>query len=110
MQTRIGLSPEEMITVFNRMYLDVWESTKQRVNWECGKISEQLSQGKKVDIGEWIVEVLEVVVTAARDGAILTMFENNERIVEDLKKVGVALPDLEDSESSGEFDPEQLPE
>ncbi len=92
METRIGLSPEEMITVFNRMYLDVWERTKERVNWECGRISEQMSQGKNVDIGQWLVEVLEVVVTAARDGAILTMYENNERIYEDLEKAGVKLP------------------
>ncbi len=92
METRIGLSPEEMITVFNRMYLDVWERTKERVNWECGRISEQMSQGKNVDIGQWLVEVLEVVVTAARDGAILTMYENNERIYEELEKAGVKLP------------------
>lgn len=92
METKIGLSPEEMITVFNRMYLDVWERTKERVNWECGKISEQLSKGKNVDIGQWIVEVLEVVVTASRDSAILTMYENNERIYEELKLAGVKLP------------------
>jgi hypothetical protein len=93
METRIGLTPEEMISIFNRMYLDVWDRTRERVNWECGRISEQISAGKEVDIGNWIVEVLEVVVTAARDGVILTLYENNEKIAEDLRQAGVRLPE-----------------
>jgi hypothetical protein len=93
METRIGLTPEEMISIFNRMYLDVWDRTRERVNWECGRISEQISAGKEVDIGNWIVEVLEVVVTAARDGVILTLYENNEKIVEDLRQAGIHLPE-----------------
>ena len=95
METRIGLTPEEMISIFNRMYLDVWNRTRERINWECGKISEQLSEGKNVDLGKWMVEVLEVVVTAARDGTILTLYENNEKICEDLRRAGVRLPEPE---------------
>lgn len=109
METRIGLTPEEMISIFNRMYLDVWDRTRERVNWECGRISEQISAGKEVDIGNWIVEVLEVVVTAARDGVILTMYENNEKICEDLRQAGIRLPEasLEPGLLSG---PEEISE
>ncbi len=96
MEAKIGLSPEEMITVFNRMYLDSWERTKDRINWESANISEQLAQGKQVDISSWIVEVLEVVVTAARDGAVLTMIENNERIKSDLIQAGCIIPKTPD--------------
>ncbi len=99
MEAKIGLSPEEMITVFNRMYLDAWERTKERINWESAHISEQLAQGKQVDISNWIVEVLEVVVTAARDGAVLTMIENNERIKSDLSRAGLIIPETPDEDS-----------
>ena len=95
METRIGLTPEEMISIFNRMYLDVWDRTRERINWEVGRISEQMAEGKEVDLGQWIVEVLEVVVTAARDGVILTLYENNERICEDLRQAGIHLPEPE---------------
>lgn len=101
METRIGLTPEEMISIFNRMYLDVWNRTRERIDWECGRISEQLNEGKEVDIGKWMVEVLEVVITAARDGTILTLYENNEKLYEDLRRAGIqlgepeALPDVD---------------
>ncbi|MGV8123997.1 MAG: hypothetical protein AB9903_10385 [Vulcanimicrobiota bacterium] len=75
METNIGLTPEEMISMFNRMYLDVWEKTREKINWE-----EPITQ-------KCLMEVLEVVITAARDGAILTMYENNEKIHHDLKTV-----------------------
>jgi len=76
METHLGLTPEEMISIFNRMYLDVWEKTRERINWE------------EQDISKLLLDVLEVVITAARDGAILTMYENNEKIYEDLTLCG----------------------
>lgn len=79
METHLGLTPEEMISIFNRMYLDVWEKTRDRINW------------KEEDVPKLLLEVLEVVITAARDGAILTMYENNEKIYMDLKAAGVNL-------------------
>ncbi|MCL5773637.1 MAG: hypothetical protein M1536_04585 [Firmicutes bacterium] len=79
METHLGLTPEEMISIFNRMYLDVWEKTRDRINW------------KEEDIPKLLLEVLEVVITSARDGAILTMYENNEKIYMDLKASGVKL-------------------
>ncbi len=66
MDTRLGLTPEEMITIFNRMYLDVWEKTKGNINWELAKISDQVKQGKDVDMSRLLMEVLEVVITATR--------------------------------------------
>lgn len=77
METNIGLTPEEMISMFNRMYLDVWEKTKDKINWD-NPISPQCVMG-----------VLEIVITAARDGAILTMHENNQKVYQDLKDLGL---------------------
>lgn len=93
MESRLGLTPEEMITIFNRMYLEVWGKTRERINWESANISKQLAEGKEVDISGLLVELMEVVITAARDGTILTLYENNEKIYEDLRAAGVALPE-----------------
>jgi hypothetical protein len=101
METHIGLTPEEMISIFNRMYLDVWEKTRDKVDWEIANISKQMREGKDVDISKFLLELMEVVITAARDGAILTMYENNEKIYYDLKNAGVKLPEPE-TVTSGE--------
>lgn len=77
METNIGLTPEEMVSMFNRMYLDVWEKTKDKINWD-NPISPQCVMG-----------VLEIVITAARDGAILTMHENNQKVYQDLRDRGL---------------------
>jgi hypothetical protein len=83
-ETHLGLTPEEMISIFNRMYLDVWEKTRDRINW------------KETDVPKLMLEVLEVVITAARDGAILTMYENNEKVYYDLKQAGILLGEQEE--------------
>jgi len=95
METHIGLTPEEMISIFNRMYLDVWEKTRDKVDWEIANISKQMRDGKDVDISKFLLELMEVVITAARDGAILTMYENNEKVYYDLKAAGVKIPEQE---------------
>ncbi|MGE0490240.1 MAG: hypothetical protein AB7S38_13615 [Vulcanimicrobiota bacterium] len=95
MESRIGLSPEELITIFNRMYLEVWAKTREKVDWESAKISKQLAEGKEVDIASLLVELMEVVITAARDGTILAIYENNEKVVEDLRQAGIELPQRE---------------
>ncbi|MCA9796772.1 MAG: hypothetical protein KC910_33410 [Candidatus Eremiobacteraeota bacterium] len=92
MESRIGLSPEELITIFNRMYLEVWAKTREKVDWESAKISKQIAEGKEVDIASLLVELMEVVITAARDGTILAIYENNEKVVEDLRQAGIELP------------------
>ena len=85
---QIGLSPEEMLAVYNRMFLDVWSRYKERIDWQKANISEQLIQGQEVDLSDWLTEVLEVMATASRDSAILTMAENNERIEAYLARAG----------------------
>lgn len=96
METHLGLTPEEMITVFNRMYLDVWEKTKGNINWELAAISKQIKEGKEVDISRLLLEVLEVVITATRDGFVVAMYENNERIFNDLRMATQQLMDGEE--------------
>ena len=68
LEVHVGLTPEEMMTIFNRMYLEVWNYSKEKINWE------------EEDITRLLLEVFEVVITAVRDGVMLTMFENNEKI------------------------------
>lgn len=117
MDTHLGLTPEEMITLFNRMYLEVWEKTKGNINWELAKISQQAKEGKEVDISRLLLEVLEVVITATRDGMVVAMFENNEKIFSDLSaaamsaggNVGAAgLPANESDEEDEEEDEEMM--
>lgn len=88
----IGLSPEEMVDIFDRMYLEVWEKTRDNVNWEAAGISKRLQEGQEVEISEFLLRLLEVVVTAARDGAILAIYHNNVRVAEDLRKIGIQVP------------------
>lgn len=89
METPIGLTPEEMIRHYNEMYLEVWNRTRQRIDWEIPRITEQLRRGQEIDLGGWLVGVLEVVITAARDGTVLAIAENNERLYRDLQRAGV---------------------
>ena len=93
MPVQIGLSPEEMLTVYNRMFLDVWSRYKERIDWQQADISARLQQGQEVNLGEWLTEVLEVAITASRDSAVLTMAENNERIAAALEQAGLFLPE-----------------
>ena len=79
LETNLGLMPEEMITTFNRMYLDIWERNREKINWE------------QKDTSRLYLDILEVVVGAARDGAIFTIYENNEKISEQLKNAGVII-------------------
>lgn len=92
MDNQLGLSSEEMIQIFNHTYLSVWEQTREQVNWSMGKISEGLAAGEKVDIAPLLLELMEVVVTAARDGVIVTVQENNQKLMEDLKAAGIEVP------------------
>ncbi|MFP4498429.1 MAG: hypothetical protein ACLFQV_09495 [Vulcanimicrobiota bacterium] len=85
MESHLGLTPEEMISIFNRMYLDVWEKTKGNISWDLAKVSRQIKEGREVDVSQLLLEVLEVVITATRDGFVLAMYENNEKIFNELK-------------------------
>lgn len=92
MESRIGLAPEELIAIFNSMYLDVWERMQDQVEWQSGRVTEELAAGREVDLKPLLLELMEVVITAARDATVLTVYENNEKIVEDLKQAGIELP------------------
>jgi hypothetical protein len=80
MRSYMGLSPEEMIYVFNAIYLEVWEKTKNNIHWDQAKITQQIKEGKNVDLGRLLLEMFEVVMTAARDSFITVMYHNNEKI------------------------------
>jgi hypothetical protein len=82
-----------MIDIFNQMYLEVWEKTREKINWDAAQVSKRIADGQEVDISELLLRVLEAVVTAARDGAILAIHYNNEKILEDLRTIGIELPE-----------------
>ncbi|MDO5297210.1 MAG: hypothetical protein Q4F00_11410 [bacterium] len=102
MSVQIGLSPEEMLTVYNRMFLDVWSRYKERIDWQEANISARLQQGQTVDLSAWLTNVLEVAITASRDSAVLTMAENNERIAASLEQAGIAWPESAVAAVNGE--------
>lgn len=76
-EPRLGLSPEELITTFNKMYLDIWEKNKEHIPWE------------EKELASLLIPLMEVIVTAVRDATMLTIYENNERIFEELEKAGI---------------------
>lgn len=108
METHIGLTPEEMISIFNRMYLEVWEKTKGNINWGLANISEQMKKGQEVDVSSLMLQALEVVITATRDGFIVAMYENNEKIFNDLRQMAQQSSEMSDEQmsedSAEEFD------
>ena len=104
MDTHLGLTPEEMITLFNRMYLEVWEKTKGNINWELAKVSQQIKEDKEVDVSRLLLEVLEVVITATRDGFVVAMYENNEKIFSDLRAAAAQGGAMEEVEEMPEND------
>jgi len=100
METHLGLTPEEMITLFNRMYLEVWEKSKGNINWELANISKQLEEGKEVDVSRLLLEVLELVITATRDGFVVAMYENNEKLFNDLTQAAQRSREMEGGEGN----------
>lgn len=111
MQTepRVGLSPEEMITSFNRMFADAWERSKERIDWQNANISKQMAAGKKVDLSAWLVDVMEIIVSAARDSTVFTLAENNQRIAQQLQELGLPVPTEDVPEDNEDFDINDLP-
>lgn len=91
MTPRLGLSPEELIETFNQMYLQSWGEVSEKLRWDLAKISRNTG-GDDVDMGPFLLELMEAVVNACRDSTVLTIYENNERIAQDLKAGGASLP------------------
>jgi hypothetical protein len=100
MRPYIGMTPDEMVCVFNAIYSDIWEKTKENIHWDHAKISRQLEEGKDVDISRLLLEMFESVMTAARDGVVTVICQNNEKICADLFAASLqAKPETQEQEN-----------
>jgi hypothetical protein len=88
---RLGMSPEELIDTFNEMYLQSWGEVSEKLRWDLAKISRK-GATEDVDMGPFLLELMEAVVNACRDSTVLTIYENNERLAKDLEESGITLP------------------
>lgn len=86
LEGQLGLSAQAMLSIFNRMYLESWAREMKRP--QNTDLLKRLSESPAVD-PKLFLEMMEVVVTAARDATVLTLYENNEKVVEDLKAAGI---------------------
>lgn len=95
MEPRVGLSPEEMIANFNRMYQDSWERSREQIDWQAIK-------RPNADLSKWVLEVLEIVMASSRDAMTFTLVENNKRIAEQMVEQGlpVHMEEVQDDGSS----------
>lgn len=91
MKPRLGLSPEELIETFNQMYLQSWGEVSEKLQWDLATISRKAASDD-VDLGPFLLELMEAVVNACRDSTVLTIYENNERLAQELEACGVTLP------------------
>ena len=87
MKPRLGMSTEELVETFNEMYLRSWGEVSEKLRWDLAKV-----EGENADLGPFLLELMEAVVNAARDSTVMTIFENNERLAEDLKAHDIELP------------------
>ncbi len=85
MKPRLGLSPEELVETFNQMYLQSWGEVSDKLRWDLAKRQEES------DLGPFLLELMEAVVNAARDSTVMTIYENNERLAQELESCGVQL-------------------
>ncbi len=100
MRPRLGLTPEELIETFNQMYLQSWNEVSDKLRWDLAKLHSQPGQ-EESDLAPFLLELMEAVVNAARDSTVLTIYENNERLAQELESCGIELPlqyDDEDEE------------
>ena len=91
MEIEIGLDPHEMIEIYNRAYAEVWEDSREKVDWDTADLRIAVNEGKEVDVSKFVLQLLEAVMTSARDAVILTLWENNRRIAQELQKQGISL-------------------
>ncbi|MFA5507698.1 MAG: hypothetical protein WC314_10925 [Vulcanimicrobiota bacterium] len=92
MKPRLGLSPEELIETFNQMYLQSWGEVSEKLQWDLATLSRRGNTGEEADLGPFLLELMEAVVNACRDSTVLTIYENNERLAQELEACGVTLP------------------
>lgn len=86
MKPRLGMSPQELVETFNQMYLQSWGEVSEKLRWDLAQ------QGGESDLGPFLLELMEAVVNAARDSTVMTIYENNERLAQELEACGVELP------------------
>lgn len=91
MKPRLGMTPEELIETFNQMYLQSWGEVSEKLRWDLAKISRG-GTADEVDMGPFLLELMEAVVNACRDSTVLTIYENNERIAQELQESGMEFP------------------
>ena len=91
MKPRLGMTPEELIETFNQMYLQSWGEVSEKLRWDLAKIS-RAGAAEEVDMGPFLLELMEAVVNACRDSTVLTIYENNERVAQDLQESGIEFP------------------
>lgn len=91
MKPRLGLTPEELIETFNQMYLQSWGEVSEKLQWDLATLSRK-GANDEVDLGPFLLELMEAVVNACRDSTVLTIYENNERLAQDLEACGITLP------------------
>ena len=84
MSFRLGLSTEELIETFNQMYLQSWGEVSEKLRWDLAKV-QKAQNTEAVDLAPFFLELMEAVVNACRDSTVLTIYENNERIAQDLE-------------------------
>ena len=109
-EPKLGLTPEEMITAFNRMYRDSWERSRDQVDWHTASLSKQIKDGEEVDLSNWLLGALEIAVSACRDAMAFTLIENNQRISQQLMELEVPVPmeETDDQETNVEMDFDSL--
>ena len=79
------MSPQELVETFNQMYLQSWGEVSEKLRWDLAKQHDS-------DLGPFLLELMEAVVNAARDSTVLTIYENNERLAQELESCGIQLP------------------
>jgi hypothetical protein len=80
------MTPQELVETFNQMYLQSWGEVSEKLRWELAR-----HEGG-TDLGPFLLELMEAVVNAARDSTVMAIYENNERLAEELESCGVELP------------------
>ena len=84
MHPRIGLSTEELVETFNEMYLRSWGEVSEKLRWDLAKLHQD--GAKERDMAPFLLELMEAVVNACRDSTVMTIYENNERLAQDLEE------------------------
>ena len=79
------MTPQELVETFNQMYLQSWGEVSEKLRWDLAS-----HQGE--DLGPFLLELMEAVVNAARDSAVMMVYENNERLAQELESCGIRLP------------------